>query len=503
MRNIRRLWPALPVVFLLLLPPQSLLAQAQAPSELSLQDALRMAREQNPLLQADLNNREISDWNVRSSYASLLPSASVGSSFSWQGSGEQTFGSVTLSQLGFTNQPSYYFSSYSLGLSYMLSGQILLALPQAKAEREAQIAQGSASEAQTILQVTQAYLEALRQEEGQTLAQRELERAQGNLRLVRGQQEVGTGTPMDVRQAEVAVGRARVNLLTAENGVRTSKFRLLQQMGLDPQDGFTLTTTFELMEPAWNEDQLMELALERNPQLEGLRATLRTQKYSTKMARSAYLPTLSFSAGMSGFTREASNPSLLVAQAQSSSLSQIAQCEALNELYRRLTNPLPTQDCSAYLFTESQRLAIVNGNNKFPFDFTRNPPSASLSISLPIFQGLRRQRDVEAARIAEEDTRLQLRDQELRLKADLASGLSTLQTAYEAALIEADNQVWADEQLRLAQERYRLGAATFLELGEAETVKAQADRDRIAAIFAYHDALASLEALVGTSLRVR
>ena len=30
-----------------------------------------------------------------------------------------------------------------------------------------------------------------------------------------------------------------------------------------------------------------------------------------------------------------------------------------------------------------------------------------------------------------------------------------------------------------------------------------ADRDRIAAIFAYHDALASLEALVGTSLRTR
>jgi len=55
----------------------------------------------------------------------------------------------------------------------------------------------------------------------------------------------------------------------------------------------------------------------------------------------------------------------------------------------------------------------------------------------------------------------------------------------------------------LAQERYRLGGATFLELGEAETVKAQADRDRIAAIFAYHDALANMEALVGTPLRTR
>ena len=79
--------------------------------------------------------------------------------------------------------------------------------------------------------------------------------------------------------------------------------------------------------------------------------------------------------------------------------------------------------------------------------------------------------------------------------------LGTLRTAYEAARIEEENQVWPDEQLRLAQERYQLGAATFLELLEAETVKARADRERIAAIYAYHEALASLEVLVGTTLR--
>jgi outer membrane protein len=500
-RKTRRLWLAMPAL-ILFLSPNPAYPQDAIPPELSLEEAIRIARQRNPLLQADLNNRELADWNVRASYGSLIPAANASSALSWQGSGEQQFGSVTLSQLGFTNQPSYYFSSYSLGISYALNGQILLALPQAKADREAQIAQGSAAEAQTVLLVTQAYLEVLRQEEGLKLAERELERARGNLRLAQGQREVGTGTPMDVRQAEVAVGRARVNLLTSQNGVRTSKFRLLQEMGSDPQEDFALTSTFDLVEPTWTEAALMELALERNPQLVGLRASIRTAEISKKMARSSYLPSLSFSAGLSGFTREASDPRFLVAQAQSSSLGQVAQCEALNELYRRLANPLPTQDCSRYLFTESQRRAIVNGNDNFPFNFTRNPPSASMVISLPIFQGLRRQRDVEAARIAEEDARLQVRDQELRLRADLASGLSTVQTAYEAALIEEENQVWADEQLRLAQERYRLGGATFLELVEAETVTAQADRDRIAAIFAYHDALANMEALVGTSLRI-
>jgi outer membrane protein TolC len=144
---------------------------------------------------------------------------------------------------------------------------------------------------------------------------------------------------------------------------------------------------------------------------------------------------------------------------------------------------------------------VVNQNSVFPFDYTRNPPSASFSISLPIFQGRRRSRDLATARIAERDLQYQVRNSELALKADIASGLANIRTAYEAALIEDENQVWANEQLRLSQERYRLGLATFLELVEAETVKAGADRDRIAAIFAYHDALASLESVIGTSLR--
>lgn len=500
-RKNRTFWLGLPAILALGFNSAPLQAQDRVPDQLSLEEAIRIAGSSNPLLQADLNNEEVAEWNIRSAYATLIPSARASSSLQWQGSGEQTFGSVTLSQLGFRNQPSYYFSSYNLGLSYTLDGRILMAIPQAKSDRRTQVARGEASVSQTVFQVTQTYLEVLRQEEGLILARQELARAQGNLRLARGQMEVGSGTPMDVRQAEVAVGRARVNVLTSENAVRTGKFRLMQQMGMDPRDDFSLITTFEIREPEWNEDELLSLALESNPQLRGLRSAVETQAYATRMAKAAYLPTLSFSAGLSGFTRQASESGFLVAQAQSSAQSQVAQCQAMNELYSRLADPIPPQDCSRFLFTETQRQSILDGNDDFPFSFTRNPPSAAMTLSIPIFQGLSRQRELETARVAEEDSRLQVRDQELRLKADLASSLSTLETAYQAALIEEENQVWADEQLRLAQERYRLGAATFLELVEAETVKAQADRDRIAAIFAYHDALASLEALVGTSLR--
>ena len=50
--------------------------------------------------------------------------------------------------------------------------------------------------------------------------------------------------------------------------------------------------------------------------------------------------------------------------------------------------------------------------------------------------------------------------------------------------------------------RDRLGGlADFLELLEAETIKVEADRLQIVAIYVHHDSIANLEAVVGTSIR--
>ena len=46
-------------------------------------------------------------------------------------------GRISLSDLGFGNLPSYYTSSYSVGLAYNLSYSTLLGPSQAKAQRRA------------------------------------------------------------------------------------------------------------------------------------------------------------------------------------------------------------------------------------------------------------------------------------------------------------------------------------------------------------------------------
>jgi outer membrane protein len=488
---------------LLLLLPAVLGAQS-APGALSLEDALATALASNPRYLATRNDPSLSEWDVRAAYGQYLPTVSAGSSLSWQGgSGQQLIGGLTQAQLGVGSQPSYYISSYNFRIGHQLSYSTLLEPSRARATREATTAQVDAAGVTLGTEVTRAYLEVLRQQEQVALAKQQLERVRFDLRMARGRAEVGAGTQLDVMQAELQVGRSEVSVLQAENAEQTARLRLFQQMGVEGSGAaaVTLTTTFGLEQPTWELEPLYTLALDQNPLLRARRSTAEASRVGVKMARSAYYPSLSLSWGISGFARQASNTDFLIAQAQNSVANQAATCQFQNEIYRRLADPLPLLDCGRFSFTDEMRTSVVAGNQAFPFDFTRQPPSASLNISVPIFPGLSRERQLESARLQREDAEYQVREQELALRSDLAVGLGAVRTAYQSALLEERNQVVADEQLRLARERYQLGAITFIDLVDAETVKAQADRQRLAAIYAYHDAITSLEAVVGAPLR--
>ena len=495
---MNRVLPLSALSTIVLLSAAPITAGAQQDTvRLTLDEALELARTNSPSFLAARNDEIAADWEVREAYGSLLPFASVGGGLSWQGAGEQRFGSVTLAQ----DQPAYYLSNYDVGLTYQLDGTRLLAPAAARARRDITTAQIRAAEVNLKAVVTRAYLELLRRGDGEILTRQQLERARFNLRLAQGQQEVGTVTPLDVSQAEVQVGRAEVSLLQANNAINTARLRLLQQIGLEGDRPVTLTTSFRLEEPDWNGDTLLALAMGRNPDLAASAAAVKVSDTQVKQARSAYLPSLSARAGISGFTRQATSTDGLITQAQASVSGQVGQCVSLNEIYTRLASPLPTLDCSAIRFTDAQRNAIISQNASFPFGFTEQPFSVSLSLSLPLFQGLARERQVEAAKVQREDANLQVRAQRIAITADLTIALRTVSTAFQSATLEERNSSVADDQLRLAGERYRVGAISFVDLVDAETVKAEADQAYVNAVHNYHDAITELEAVVGTDFR--
>lgn len=471
---------------------------AQEP--MTLEDAIAHARGFNPEYRVAVGEEVLADWDVRAAVGGLFPTASFSSGLSWQGSGEQRIGGLTAGQLGVGAQPSFLFSSYSLGVNYTLTGASLRAPSRARAARTQTRARIQGAGSDLALAVTRAYLDLQRQSELVGLVRLERERAEANLRLARGQEAVGTATALDVRQAEVQVGRAEVAILQAEQAVVTARLGLLQQMGVDTDREVDPVTRFAVTPVPWTEQELVAAAHEHNPGLAALRAGEDVADVDVAQARSAYYPSLSLQAGLSGFTRRAGDDEFFLAQVEAQTQQFIRQCEFQNELFRRLAEPLPEQDCDEFFLTPEQRQAALDANRNFPLDFTRQPAQLSLTVSVPIFQGLERQRALEAARIQRSSARERARERELALRVEASRLVSAARTAYRTVELEERNRELAESQLRLARAQFELGDVSFLELVEAEAVRAQADREYLEAVFRYHETRAEMEALVGGSL---
>ena len=478
-------------------------AQQQAPARLSLDEAIELARKNNPDFQAQKNDAAVADWAVREAYGQLLPGASVATGLSYQASGTPRFGIFSGSDLGLSNTPAYYSSDYSLGLNYSLSGASLIAPRREKSNRTATLATIEAGDFLLRARVTRQYLAVVRAQDAVTLAQEELKRADETLKLAQAKVAVGAAIPLESKQAEVERGRAEVNLLQARNLVQTEKLRLMQEIGIELDREVQLTTEFSVFDLNATQDELVQIALQAHPQLAAARAYESASEAGVKMARTAYLPSLDMSVGLSGYTRQAGNSNYAVDQARRSITSQRTSCEQMNLISSGLSRPLPgfPQNCALFTLTPEQERDIRESNQVFPFDFSRQPWGAQLRISLPVFQGFGRELRVEQARAATADARYRVRGEELRLKTDISAAYLNATTARLSVQLEQRNRELADEQLRLARERYRVGAAAFIELQDAETIKARADRAYLIALYSFHEAIAALETAVGRNLR--
>ena len=496
---------AVAAVVMLLVPVAVI---AQAGPTLTLEEAISLARRNNPEFLQQANDMTVADWSVRSAYGQLLPSASASTSYSYTGEGQQRFGNITGSDLGLASSTDYHSSSYSMGVNARLSGSTLLAPGQAKAQRRATSAGIEAAEFTLRDNVTRQYIAVKRAHDGVTLARQELQRADENLKLADARVRVGAAIQLEAQQAQVERGRAEVALLQAENLVHTERLRLSQILGVELPEDVQLTTEFAVRDVPWTEAQLIQIAAESHPSVRAARATETATLASVRMARSAYLPSLNFSAGvLAGFARRAGNNEFLyqqaLQQARTVAASQAQSCSLLNQISAGLTTPLPgtPADCSRFSVRAEEEREIREGvDRRNSFDFSREPYSLSISLSLPLFDGFARERQLESARVAHSDAELRLRAEELRVRTQVATARRNVQTARRSVELEARNAELAAQQLLLARERYRLGATAFIELQEAETIKARADRAYLTALYQFHENLAALEAAVGRSL---
>jgi outer membrane protein TolC len=86
------------------------------------------------------------------------------------------------------------------------------------------------------------------------------------------------------------------------------------------------------------------------------------------------------------------------------------------------------------------------------------------------------------------------------VQASLTTQFAALRAAQVKIDITRASVLAANEDLRVVNERYRVGAATILDVLNSQEALAQADVDAITAQFDYLKAKAQIEALIGRQL---
>jgi outer membrane protein len=466
------------------------------PTTLTIDQAIDLARRNNPALQQTLNNRIGARAAVRSAYGALLPSADASLTGLRQQGGQQIFSGTSLGARSDVNQ-----SNYQIGVNYRINSATLVTPSLQRANRDAVEADITGASENLRSNVAQQYLSALQAEANADLQDSLAVASQQELILAQAREIVGSGTQLDVQRAEVALGLQKVQVLKARNQVEIEKLRLFQLMGITQPPNVKLVNQFPVTPLNLDLQQLIESAHNQNPGVVALRSRERVADLNVRRAKGEYSPTLSLSTGIGGYTYGYTSSNFPVQQAQAQLDASRASCIRTEEVRAALNLSNQLAECNAMAFTDAQAQAIRSGNSKFPFNFTKAPRSFSATLSLPLFDGFAREQRVQEAMANRSDARYSVKSKELALTADVTAAYLTVTTAEKTVELQEQNAVKAKQELKLVQDRYRIGATTFVDLTEARATYERAESERINAVYDYHKAFAALESAVGHPLR--
>jgi outer membrane protein len=159
---------------------------------------------------------------------------------------------------------------------------------------------------------------------------------------------------------------------------------------------------------------------------------------------------------------------------------------------------------AAYLPTLNASFSFGGNGVSSPYGFGSNPypytRSVGLNLQYQIFNRFSRENTLAAAQISLENSQAQLKDQKLAAQQTIVTQLGLQRNAEEQIRVQ-ENSVRANEEaLRVNQQRYTLGAGTFLDVLTSQSNLVAARNQLIQARLNYRNARAQIEAVIGRPL---
>ena len=406
--------------------------------EVTLDDAVHRALEVQPAMVQARGERRRAGAAERTAHGAFLPTVDVNATRTQSSANRFNRETNQIVSGGASNKS--YSGGLSLGLDLFDGFRRFASLRAASASSSAADASLVNERFLVTLQTAQLFYDALAREELVAVAQAQVRRAAQQFDISVHLLRAGSATRSDSLRARVELGNARLALLQAEADLATARGNLGRQIGLDRPVRATPDSTFP--EPP-DTTTLREEALRTAPVVIQSEAQANASRARVALARAQYWPTLSatYSNGLSG----------------------------LEAPWTR-------------------------------FDSYVNNWSLRLTVTWPLFDGFAREQAQVDAGVARDLAEAQAVDARRQVNAQLTQQLAALRTARDQIDIARENVAAATEDLRVLQERYRLGASTILDLLTSQANLTQAETNLVQARFNYLIARAQVEALVGRQL---
>jgi outer membrane protein TolC len=447
MKN-KLIWP-LGLLYLLFCASLSLVAQSTSASEtLSLEQAVKIALQNNSLLKASELGVEAAQANVRFEASAYLPKLSFDHTFTRGNNPVYVFGSL-LTQRRFTQEnfaldrlnvppPLSNFQNRFSATQYVYDfGKISSRVAQSRVSSRLSEKELDATRSDLIFRVVKAYYEALLAREMVQVAETAVSSARAAEDSARARLQAGVALESDLLSVQVHRAGQEEELLKASTVERLARSALCFELGVPLERQFILVQQVApLSGGATDLSTLQNAALQNRPDYGQTELALQQQELGVKAARSEFFPTVSLFGSWE---------------------------------------------------TDDQSFASRAGNNWL----------AGMNIHFNLFDGR-----ASAARLAEsrlqQSRALAMRDrlgQAIRLQVQKA--FLDLETAGQRITVSQEAVKQAEESVRIIRNRYDAGLATVTDLLRAETAVSAAKGNHLRAVFDQRIGAANLDLQVG------
>lgn len=403
---------------------------------LSLRDAVARGLEYNLTAIIEDQQRRIATGGRLQALSALLPHVSANVRESAQVINTAAFGFSGFGDLPNIIGPFTVFDA-RVGLSTALFD------PAAIAEWQAQRALAGAAESDyravretVVLAVGNVYLQALADAARVASTASQVATAEVLVRLATDQNAAGVIARIDVLRQQVQLEAARSQAIAATNQLAKRKLQLARAIGLPATQVLELTDAARFTPaPAITLDAAVEEAESHRDDIKAAQARVEAARATKRAAMATGLPSLKFDGdvGLLGLTPRSAERTYTLAA----------------------------------------------------------------SLHVPIFEGGRRRAQTMQADAEVRQREAQLADLDAGVRFDVSTALLDVNAAAAAVDVAKSGEGLAQEELTQAQDRFRAGVASTIELSQAQDAVARASEQYIASIYAHNLAKAQLARALG------